>query len=144
MLKFAILAGTSAIYASVLDQVAASIILWVSALGALSLFMRKWGRPVFRKYMKPQARLSEHMDKMEEGLAELQTQQGAIKGEIGAIKAEVKTLGTKVDHIEKGVEHNQKDLSGIMVSSQAAREDARAAMAVANAVSKKLGIPEEP
>lgn len=129
MLKFAILAGTSAVYATFLDQIAASIILWVSALGAMSLFMRKWGRPVFRKYMRPQARLSEHMDKMEQGLADLtagqeefKKQQGAIRGELGAVKS---------------------DLSGIKVSSQAAREDARSALAVADAVRRKLGIPDD-
>lgn len=144
MLKFAILAGTSAIYATVLDQIAASIILWVSALTALSLFMRKWGRPIFRKYIKPQARLTEHMDRMEresteqaEGLAEIREQQGRITAEIAATKAKIEALEVKQ---REAYAEESKTLGRIEKGAEMAGERAQSAINIAEAVRRQLGV----
>lgn len=133
MLKLAILTGSAALYATLLDQVAASIVLYVAALTAIGVFMRKWGRPFFRSYIKPWARLPEHMDKMEKGhteqaagLAEIQRQQGRMTAEIAAVKA-------KVDHVEKANVRIER-------GAELAAERASAAINVAEAVRRQLGV----
>lgn len=124
LLKFAILAATAALFATFLEQVAASIVLYVAALTAIGVFVRKYARPAWRKYGKPLARLSEHMEKMETSNLEQAAELVEIREQLDSVEAKVDSVERKAVSIERG--------AGI------AAERAASAISIAEAVQRKL------
>lgn len=122
LLRLAIIAASAGLYATVLDEIAASIVLYVTAIGALSLFMHKYVRPFYRKYIKPLQGLTEKLDNIRE-------QQGVIKSQIAAVK----------ERVEQEAKAEAQQLGRIERGAEIAAERAQSAINIAEAVRRQIG-----
>lgn len=118
-LKVAIFMVSLGLFATVLDQVAAGVILYLTAFAMISLFIRKSVRPAYRKYVKPLQGLTEKLE-------EISSQQDTIEAQLLMVREKVEHVETASARIEKGAE--------------IAAERASAAINVAEAVRRQLGV----
>src|SRR5688572_7259167 len=117
MLRLAIFVGTAGLFATFLDQLAASIVLYLAALTAIGVFVRKYVRPAWRKYGRPLAQLAEHMETMEKS----QIDQAE---ELAQIKASQDEIVEHVDTVDGKVEIVSKQVAGVVAGTEISRDQA--------------------
>lgn len=132
MLKFAIVAATAGLVASVFNDTAATVVLFAAAAVAVAGFWWKFAVPFaqltlsLKTLPKDLEQAKEDRAKDRETLTEIRENQGKITAEIGSVKA-------KVDHVEK-------QAGRIEMGAEVAAERAQSAINIAEAVRRQLGV----
>lgn len=132
MLKFAIVAATAGVVASVFNDTAATVVLFAAAAVAVAGFWWKFAVPFaqltlsLKTLPKDLEQAKEDRAKDRETLTEIRENQGKITAEIASVKA-------KVDHVEK-------QAGRIEMGAEVAAERAQSAINIAEAVRRQLGV----
>lgn len=132
MLKFAILAATAGVVASVLNDTAGTIVLFAAAAVALAGFW--W------KFAVPFAQLTLSLKTLPKDLEEARKDRAKDRETLTEIKEQQDELIVHVEAVELKVNDVAKQAGRIEKGAEIAAERAEAAINVAEAVRRQLGV----
>jgi hypothetical protein len=132
MLKFAILATTAAVIATVVGDTLATVVLFVAAGGAVAAFW--W------KFVVPFAGLSLSLKGLPKELADAKQAREEDRQKLVAIEEQADAIKKQVGDIDRKVDHVEKTNARIEKGAEIAAERAAAAINVAEAVRRQLGV----
>lgn len=132
MLKFAILAATAGLVASILSDTAATIVLFAAAAVAIAGFW--W------KFAVPFAQLTLSLKTLPKDLEEAKRERATDRETLTEIKAQQDEIAEHVGAVEQTVEAVQRQAGRIEKGAEIAAERAEAAINVAEAVRRQLGV----